>query len=357
LAFALLLAVGCSRTSAPGEEAFVGDRSLTLWTRLAEVKEPVATLHYGERIEIVARRNDQVQVRTTSGAVGWTEQRYLLSGDLWHRATALRDRARSLSPQARAATDKPTNLRVEPGRSGPRIYQFRSGVALDILERTSAEVPSSGEEGSGQAAEARDEAKPRHEDWVLVRGDDESAGPIAGWILRRFLRYKIPPELLDYSNQYRFVAWFPLNRVPLGTPIAPVRRAGAGAPPLKNAPGPPPGAAPENGEDQQPPGEKPQFLVAGIQGPEGQECDFTLIRAYTWGAARQRYETAFVESNLCGALPIRVQAASALGGDARFAFTNEGRAGKENREYVFRKTVVRRVDNRPARARGGRAAH
>jgi len=145
------------------------------------------------------------------------------------------------------------------------------------------------------------------------------------------VKYEIPPELVDYSNQYRFVAWFELSRVPAGVP----------------------------GEESAEPGpgstaQKPQFLVAGVQGPEGQPCDFTLLRVYTWGAARHSYETAYVESNLCGHLPIRVQPAAAPGGNATFAFANDGKAGAEQREYAMHQTSVRRTDHRPA-PRGGRA--
>jgi hypothetical protein len=161
---------------------------------------------------------------------------------------------------------------------------------------------------------------------------------IAGWVLRRFVKYEIPAELLDYSNQYRFVGWFELSRVAAGTQEDAIAHG--------KGPGPP-----ESGASEAPaPGstEKPQFLVAGIQGPEGQSCDFTLLRVYTWGAARQRYETAYVESNLCGTLPIRVQPATAPGGNAAFAFTNNGKAGEEQREYAMHQTSVRRTDHRPA---------
>ena len=65
-------------------------------------------------------------------------------------------------------------------------------------------------------------------------------------------------------------------------------------------------------------GPKPQYLVAGIKGGEGQPCDFTLLRFYTWGAKRQRYETAFVENDICGRMPIRVTADAAESG-IRFA--------------------------------------
>jgi hypothetical protein len=345
---------GCRRNPPAGEEAFVGDRSLTLWTRLAQVREPAATLHYGARVEILDRRNEQVQVRSASGAVGWTERRSLLDSALWRRTLELRDRARGLPVQARAITYKLTNLRIEPGRTGARIYQFRPGISLEVLERSTAELaPAPEDEPATPASEAPEVKKePRREDWVLLRAQDQDFGELAGWVLRRFLKSEIPPELLDYSNQYRFVAWFELNRVPVGVPAVAARPAGTVVPTAPAAQAAAPPGSPQRAESA--PAEKPQFLVAGIQGQEGQPCDFTLLRAYTWGTARRRYETAYVESNLCGSLPILVQAADALGGEARFAFKNRGRAGAENREYVFHQTVVRRVDSRPARSRGGR---
>jgi hypothetical protein len=348
----------CQRTPPPGEEAFVGDRNLTLWTRLAEVREPVVTLHYGARVEILDRKNEQVQVRAASGGIGWTEMRYLLDSALWHRALELREHARGLPVQARAVTDKLTNLRIGPGRTGPRIYQFRPGVAIEILERSTADVAPTAVEEPGAAPGEALQGKPqekkdeRREDWVLVRAKEEDAGELAGWALRRFLKFEIPGELLDYSSQFRFVAWFELNRVPVGTPAAAPRRSGAAVSVAPAARAAVTESAAQSGERA-----KPQFLVAGIQGQEGQPCDFTILRAYTWGAARQRYETAFVESQLCGSLPIRVQPANSQAGDARFAFKNQGRDGAENREYLFRQTVVRRVDNRPAHSSRGHKSH
>ena len=100
------------------------------------------------------------------------------------------------------------------------------------------------------------------------------------------------------------MAWFELNRVP----------DGAG-------------------------GEAPQYLVAGTRGGEGQACDFTMLRVYTWGTARKRYETAYVESDLCGRLPIRVSH-NVTGPEFRFA--EEGGNNTE-RTYVMRQTSVRRV--------------
>jgi hypothetical protein len=132
------------------------------------------------------------------------------------------------------------------------------------------------------------------------------AGPVAGWVLARFIELDLPGPVLDYASSadLRVVAAFELNRVPDGSG-----------------------------------GEAPQYLVAGTRGPEGQACDFTMLRVYTWGAARKRYETAYVESDLCGRLPIRVSQ-GAKGPEFRFF---EAGGSAEGRTYVMQQTVVRRV--------------
>ncbi|HTQ85917.1 MAG TPA: hypothetical protein VMI93_06870 [Candidatus Solibacter sp.] len=342
---------GCGHSERPGEEAFIADRTVTLWTSLAQVRQPAASLHYGDRVEILDRQNDQAHVRTAAGALGWTEQRNLMDSALWHRARQLAQSALAMPVQARATSDKLTNLHIEAGRSSPRTYQLRTGTQLEVLGRATADFVRGGSEESGNSsAGGAAPATPgdtRHEDWALVRAHDDPAGDVAGWVLRRFVKYEIPPEMLDYSTQFRFVAWFELGRVPAGEPVEPPQSPAKR--PLREAPGPPESV---HAESAAAPTEKPQFLVAGVQGPEGQPCDFTLIRVYTWGAQRRRYETAYVESNLCGSLPIHVQPASVAGGNAGFAFTNRGRAGEEHREYAMHQTSVHRTDNRkPVRGR------
>jgi hypothetical protein len=88
---------------------------------------------------------------------------------------------------------------------------------------------------------------------------------------------------------------------------------------------------------------KPQYLLVGTHGAEGQPCDFSLLRVYTWGQKKERYETAFVESDVCGKLPVKIIKASTPGGEVRFEFQNLSGKGSEQRTYVMRQTVVRRV--------------
>ena len=230
-------------------------------------------------------------------------------------------------------------MRVEPGRSAPRLCQFGRGVLVEVLFRAVAEWSAASEENPAAAKQtSAEEQKPRREDWLLVRGSVSSGAgvgriegvggrgeetatsgtteepiPVAGWVLARFIELDLPGPVRDYASSYgmHVVAWFELNRV----------------------------------SDEE--GEKPQYLAAGVRGGEGQSCDFTLIRVYTWGARLKRYETAYVESDFCGHLPIRVGRAAS--GDPEFRFRALGRSGHEERVYRMRQTVVRRVRETPRR--------
>ena len=86
-----------------------------------------------------------------------------------------------------------------------------------------------------------------------------------------------------------------------------------------------------------PSGDKPQYVVAAAKGGEGQPCDFTSIRVYTWGAARMQYETSFADNNVCGRLPLRVSQAP---DGPEFRFNDQ-----KNIEHAYRliQTVVRRI--------------
>jgi hypothetical protein len=86
-----------------------------------------------------------------------------------------------------------------------------------------------------------------------------------------------------------------------------------------------------------PSGEKPQYVVAAAKGAEGQPCDFTSIRVYTWGVRRMQYETSYADNKLCGRLPLRV---SQTPTGPEFRFYDE-----KNAEHAYRlmETVVRRI--------------
>lgn len=325
-------------------EAHVGEPTATIWSTTAQVRQSVAQLHWGDQVEVLAHSGTQARVRTPAGVTGWMDGRVLLDGASWQNETHLLSQSRAMPPQAAGRTKVFTNVRLEAGRDATRIYQLPGGVPVAILARAVADAPAA-TAGSGAPGAEKDEGAKR-EDWLLIsapasKGDaadasaqgesaqesqaylvtgndaQQDAGgsasrqrvpPVAGWVLGRFIELDLPQTLRDYATSagMRPVAWFVLNHV-----------ASAG-------------------------GEKPQYLVAGTHGGEGQACDFTLIRVYTWGAARERYETAFVESDVCGFFPIRVGKQAGTG-DPEFRYT--GLTEKEPRQeriYVMRQTVVRR---------------
>src|SRR6266436_2087990 len=109
-------------------EAFVSEKVASLLSGIAQVREPVGTLHYGERVDVVGRRNDYVKVRTNAGTVGWVESRKLMEPALWQRSIKLLD-------QTRGRTKVSSNLRVQPGRTQSRLYQFARNVPVEIVGR------------------------------------------------------------------------------------------------------------------------------------------------------------------------------------------------------------------------------
>jgi len=281
---------------------------------------------------VMARRNDNVKVRTAAGAAGWVDGRLLMEPALWQRSTDLLAQVRAMPVQARGRIKVKTNLRVEPGRTEPRLYQFGRGVPVEIVRRAVADWA----QVTDEKETANDAQETKKEDWYLVRGlatrpPGEAAAraaeqttatapgdqtiPVAGWVIGRFVEFDLPDPVKEgaSSANIRPVAWFELNRV------------------------------------SDPTGDKSQFLLAGVRGGEGQACDFTTLRVYTWNGKKTRYETAYIENDLCGQMPVRT--GKGPKGEAEFRFLQKD-GGKEERVYRLIQTVVRRV--REGEAAGGK---
>jgi hypothetical protein len=320
-------------------EGYIAERSVTLWSGVAQVREPLDALHYGDRVEIVARHNDSVKVRTTGGEVGWVDARSLMEPALWQRSAKLLGDAQELPVQARGRTKVATNLRVLPGRTQPRLYQFGRGNPVEIVGRAVADVAQASDEkeSAGEAAADSKKEEARKEEWLFVRGlatrppseanprtpdtstttqPGDRTSPIAGWIIGRFVELDLPDTVKEgtASANVRPVAWFELNKV---SDIS---------------------------------GAKPQYLVAGSRGPDSQPCDFINIRVYTWNPKKTRYETAYIENNLCGQMPVRI--GTGPKGEPEFRFRskdaspadgNSPVANNDERVYRLIQTVVRRI--------------
>jgi len=317
IGFALVLVIGFAvyrhfhHAKATLETAYVGGRQVTLWSTTAQVRESVATMNFGDRVDVLGRFEDQVKVRTTSGVVGWTDQDQLLSAEFWRQAQELESETAKMPIEARGHTRVLTNLHIDPARGAARIRQLDKNVPVDFYERRAVDVPPA---PGANAAEAGDGSPPetKKEDWWLVRAHIQTPSKeeltISGWLLGRFVDLDVPEPLPDYASAagMRIVSWFELNHV-VGT-------SGVS---------------------------RPQYLVLGTRGAEGQPCDFSLLRVFTWGKQNQRYETAFVESDLCGKLPLKLIEGRGAGADATFSFEDWSKGTAELRTYHMHQTIVR----------------
>lgn len=322
------------RNSAPPEYAYAGERKVTVWSSNAPVRSSLDVLAFGEKVTVLRRSGESVEVKTKGGLDGWVAARDVIPEDLWQGEVKLTEQARSMPVQAVGHTKVLTNLRIDPGRDGVRIFQLNRDVPVVVLRRrvmdaqgapaaaTSAAKPSLG--GASTAANADDDeaeagepATTKKEDWLFVLAQVKDAGPMAGWVVARFLDLDLPQPIPDYASSagMRVVGWVELNKV--RDPVE---------------------------------GLKPQYLVFGSRGPEGDVCDFSTMRAYTWGSKRQRYETAFVESDFCGRMPMQVTPATQPGGDAEFRFEAVTESGMQQRVYRLHQTIIRRVGGEHAHA-------
>src|SRR5579872_7084955 len=113
LSVAALAAYGHFRTKKPVLPiAYAGDRKITLWSTTAQVREPVTTVEFGDRLEILNNQADYVEVRSAKGLSGWVEQRQLMSSDLWDQAEALLSKSKALPVEAVGHTKVVTNMHI-----------------------------------------------------------------------------------------------------------------------------------------------------------------------------------------------------------------------------------------------------
>jgi hypothetical protein len=351
------------------DEAYVAEPTVNVWSTTAQVRQLAAEIHWGEKVEVLGHSDTFTKIRTTKGVTGWVDGRRIVDGATWLKEEDLVTKAKPMPLQATGRTKVTTNLRLEPGRNTQRIYQLPGSVHVSILARTTADAapppttlsPRAVREKAAADKAAADKAvadksapdklpekpePPKREDWLfitvtptsassapstgsadspqanqalLVTGNDPSQQPagapgaavpqLAGWVLARFVELSLPSTLRDYatSSGMHPVAWFVLNRI------------------------------------QTSQGDRAQYLVAGTMGGEGQSCDFSLIRVYTWGGGKSRYETAYVESDLCGYFPITVDKPSGKN-DPVFHFTAlSDKEPRQQRTYVMHQTSVRRL--------------
>ena len=264
----VVLVAGCNRRHRVLEVAYVSAPQASLRDQVAAIYNRVGMVKNGERVEILDREKRFARVRTSSGLEGWIEQRFLIDQKTFEGLEQLTKENQNDPVQAPGVLRNDTNLHITPGRETEHLYQLNSGSKVDILKRATAEK----QPGTAPAARpvavrpGKAPAGPVLEDWWLVR---DPQGRV-GWVLARMVDVDVPLEIAQYAEGQRFVAFFVLNEVQDG----------------------------EKGI--------PQYLCLMTDPHDGLPFDYDQVRVFTWNVRKHRYETAYREHGLSGALPVTV---------------------------------------------------
>jgi SH3-like domain-containing protein len=264
LLFAALLSSGCNRRSAPREIAYVSAPQAFLRDQVAAIYNKTGTVKNGESVQVLARDRRFARVRTSAGAEGWLEQRYLVTKQTYDACQKLAEQVRNDPVQATALAHNQSNIHLQPDREAEHLYQVDQGAKLSLLKRASSQKPVPGGQARTDAAGKAAQSAPAMEDWWLVRDEPGHAG----WVLGRLLDVDIPLEIAQYAEGQRTVASFVLDEVTDGDKKV------------------------------------PQYLVLLTENKDGMPFDFNQLRVFTWNVKRHRYETAYRERNLNGVLPV-----------------------------------------------------
>jgi SH3-like domain-containing protein len=327
LLFAALLLVslaGCgSGASDRTEYAYVAVTEAGLRDRVATIYNKTGTLHNGERVQVLEHMQSKrfVRVRSPRGEEGWVQERYLADQQTYDQFQRLAEEFKDAAAQSVATTEDQVKVHVLPGRKTGYLYLLNEKQKVDLLQRQTVDrnAPPAQLKDDKQPKEAEadssDDDQPKagdnagppaiQEDWWLIR----DAQKRVGWVLGRTLYLDVPDDIAQYAEGQRIVAVFPLDEV-----------SDAGK-------------------------KIPQYLVLLTENHEGMPYDFSQIRVYTWNTRRHRYETAYRERDLAGALPVSLgqQAFEKEGSLRTFTLRLKDENGKIRQQvYKFNPPIVRK---------------
>ena len=357
--FALLLTAGCTGTRGPKRappigEAFVAPPTLNVRADFAAKSATVATVHHGDRVAILQRhRRVFIRVRTASGAEGWVDEKQLLSASDMDKLKDLAKRAAKLPVQAQATADRNLNVYMAPSTQAPVFLQLKEKDKVDLLGLLRAPrveikrdplIPPAPKKAKAPAKPAKEPKYPPPpmpkppgppKDWLELsksappeeseEPEEAPARPVpvddwslvrtptgqTGWALRRFLTMAIPDEVAQYAEGRRIVAYFPLGEVRDGD--------------LK----------------------KNIWLWATVGGHP--EWDFESFRVFIWSLRHHRYETAYIERNVEGYLPVLLETTEYSGAKyPGFSVCVERSDGhRYRRSFALLGNIVRYAGDRP----------
>lgn len=352
-------AVGCtSRVSQdPAKEvAFVGPAQLTIRKDIAGKSPVVATMHHGDKLDLLETRRRFARVRTAAGVEGWTDSNLLMSTQQMENLTVMAEETSKLPSQGSAQVYDALNVHADPSRQSPSVYQIPEKGSVEVIGHRvtqhnppvvaklappkKLDVPKAKkgvkpppdaplERPPSPAASApplnwQELSRPRlrdltatailaarpaaADDWSLIRTKDGKVG----WVLSRMLVMNIPDDVAQYAEGHRITSYLPLGEV----------------------------RDKEKGET------KNNWLWTTITGGL-QPYEFDSFRVFVWSAKRHHYETALIEKNVHGYYP--VEAVELPGHDEKgFSLIVEDKDGTlYKRTYGFSGYHVRMISKDP----------
>jgi hypothetical protein len=322
LAACLLLApvlAGCKGefSGSKTEYVYVAVPEAGLRDRVATIYSKTGVVHNGDRLQVLERNQNRrfLRVRAPHGEEGWLQERYVTAQQTFDQFQRMAEQYKDAPAQATATIEQQVKVHVLPGKKTDYLYLLNEKDKVAMLERRridrnaapappkdqDADIDTSDDETlSGNAAPSV------WDDWWLVRDSQQHVG----WVLGRALYLDLPDEVAQYAEGQRIVAAFPLDAV----------------------------------EDQ---GKKvAEFLVLFTEPKDGMPYDFDQIRVYTWNNRKHRYETAYRERNLDGALPVTLgrQDFEKEGNLRTFTLRLKDANGQPREQvYKFKPPLVRKV--------------
>jgi Bacterial SH3 domain len=306
--------VGGQRKAPAIGEAYVGPALLNLRRDISMQSPTVATVKHGDRVEIIGQRRVFLRLRTAGGVEGWTTASQLMSAADMEDMKRLAERAAKMPAQGEATVYDSLNVHSQPSSRSPSFMQLRAKEKFAVLGHVvtpridlphpplvppapkkappvKKETPPSGKivpppmpkppplpqnwQAISRPTMADDETPAEDEepaappvpddDWSLIR----TAAGQTGWVLTRRLTMAIPDDVAQYAEGRRIVTYFSLGTIDDGDAKKDVwlwTTIGEGRPPY----------------------------------------DFDSFRVFIWSLRRHRYETAYIERNIQGFEPVRL---------------------------------------------------
>lgn len=314
----LMLTVHACKPPAPHEpvlgEAFAGPANLPLRQEIPLKSVVVATVHFGDRLQVVQKHRHLVKVRTAKGLEGWVDERLLLDDSAMKALKQLSTDSTRYPSQGKATTYDLLNVHTEANRQSPSFIQIQPNERVDVIthrivpknapvqnslvlkppqrravakkskKSSKSRVPPpplppapkppdnwvelsrerEGPDGPPEPKQEKDEPAAPPDDWTLVR---KSTGQ-CGWVLTHRIFMAIPDEVAQYAEGKRITSYFSLGKT-------------------------------QDGDKQ-----KDIWLWTTIESGV-RDHDFDSYRVFVWSLRHHRYETAYIQRRITGFYPVR----------------------------------------------------